>query len=1109
MAQPPRWDLRGATPRVLVGILAVGLAVGLRLALVDILGPRTPFLTFYPAVMLSALVGGAASGLVATAGLGLAAYFWVLPQLAPFILSEASWLALGVFVASGAVVSAVAEGLLRARRRAALLEAEAVLTSQRCELDAASRRLADLVESTSDAILGVDMTGAVTSWNKGAERLYGYSAAEAVGRNAVDLLAPPEGVGEMNSLLERIIVAGKVHSYETRRRSKDGTVLDVAVTLSPIRASDCTLAGASVVVRDISDQKRAQQALRESEERFRVVVEGTDNLITRVDGQGRLLYVNPVARRIFGLEPEQCLGRLAYDFVHPGDREATMRAFAGWVAGRQAGANIVNRQVSSTGQTRILSWTVQLHYGQDGRLVAVDSIAQDITELKEAEQALRESERRLRYSQEIARLGQWQLDLGTGQLSWCKGVYAMFELDPAEAQPSYGKFLALVHPDDRQAVDEAYRKSLEARSEYSIVHRLRMPDGRVKWIKELCRHEFGPDGQPLRSLGVAQDITELKQAEEALRASELFSRGIVENSPDCIKLLNAAGELTFISGGGLRLLELESVEPVLGRPYAEFWKGSDRERLDEAMRAARASGLGRFEGYCPTATGTPKWWDVTISPLPGLPGQPGRFLVISRDITERRQAAEALRGERERLATIIDTNSDLMFLKDSELRYLAANAAHKEALGIDPQAMIGRRDADFMAREMAQSCEDSDRAALESGSVLREEQILGRWYRVAKKRVADDQGRVLGVAGLISDITQDMLAFEALRESEERFRQLVEHAPDGIFVQTEGRFSYVNRALLDLYGASEPHQVLGHSVASRVHPDFQDLVAERIRLLNEERVAVPLMEMRHMRLDGSPVDVEVSAVPMVYGGKPGGLAFMRDVHERKRLESLREDMERIARHDLKTPLNAVINLPLLLLDGEGLSQEQAEMLRMIHEAGLRMLDQIDQSLTLYRIETRTFELDPQPVDLPELLARVAGDLSTMARGLGVAIELEQDAEALVVRGDALLCRTMLGNLLKNAVEATGRGGQVRVRLERLDGEACVVVRNPGLVPEDLRDRFFEKYVSAGKRRGAGLGTYSARLSAEAQGGRIAMETGEERGTEITVCLPLWAREEQA
>jgi hypothetical protein len=135
-------------------------------------------------------------------------------------------------------------------------------------------------------------------------------------------------------------------------------------------------------------QLASAAALAGQEARFRGVVEGTGDLITQVDAEGRLLYVNPVSRTIFGLKPEDCVGRLAFDFIHPDDREATVEAFQGWLRDGLRHTVFENRQVSLSGEARQMSWTIDLHYDPEGRLISIDGIAQDITKRKQAEEAL-------------------------------------------------------------------------------------------------------------------------------------------------------------------------------------------------------------------------------------------------------------------------------------------------------------------------------------------------------------------------------------------------------------------------------------------------------------------------------------------------------------------------------------------------------------------------------------------------------------------------------------------------------------------------------------------------------------------------------------------------
>jgi len=506
----------------------------------------------------------------------------------------------------------------------------------------------------------------------------------------------------------------------------------------------------------------------------------------------------------------------------------------------------------------------------------------------------------------------------------------------------------------------------------------------VRWANKTIRDAAG---DIVGVLAVGTDITDRKRAESALRKSEAFSRAIIASSPDCIKVLNSRGELVFMNQGGIRLLELNDFTQVSGRPYLEFWQGSDFERARAAYEEARQGRTGRFDGYCPTQGGTPKWWDVSISPAPGPDGEPNCFLVISRDDTQRK------------------------------------------------------------------------------------------------------------------------LAVDALRESEERFRQLVESAPDAIYVQVDGRFVYVNTACLELYGLDSPEAMLGTSILERFHPDYHDRVLERIRSISETQQVQPLMEQRHLRADGSFLDVEVSAVPLCYGGRNGAMVFVRNIAERKRLEALREDMDRIARHDLKTPLNAILGLPQVMLLDENLTEEQREFLRCIMDSGYKMLGLVNLSLDLFRMERGTYELAPANVDLLRVVGKVLADLEQMRAPKKLTVRLALDGrppapqDVCPARAEELLCYSMFSNLIKNAQEAAPPGGAVTMNCVRDQDGWRIDIRNPGETPVELRDRFFEKYATMGKAGGTGLGTYSARLMAATMGGRISLDASEAGATTVSVWLP--------
>ena len=255
-------------------------------------------------------------------------------------------------------------------------------------------------------------------------------------------------------------------------------------------------------------------------------------------------------------------------------------------------------------------------------------------------------------------------------------------------------------------------------------------------------------------------------------------------------------------------------------------------------------------------------------------------------------------------------------------------------------------------------------------------------------------------------------------------------------------------------------------------------------------------------------------VPAVVKARVRTHLALRDALEELRLKNreleemgrLREEVERITRHDIKSPLAGIIGLSEVLLDEEEENHARGEVLRRINQAGYRILDMVNHSLDLYKMESGGYRFEPEPVALVPLLRRVLAEQQPLLdhRGLTVAI-LDVDGrpavgEGFAVLGEELLCYSLFGNLVRNALEATADGGAVRVTL--LDGDPVTVhIHNQGAVPEAVRERFFDKYVTAGKRGGTGLGTYSARLMARTQHGSIEMESDEARGTTLTVRLP--------
>ncbi|WP_428559885.1 MAG: hybrid sensor histidine kinase/response regulator [Solidesulfovibrio sp. DCME] len=223
---------------------------------------------------------------------------------------------------------------------------------------------------------------------------------------------------------------------------------------------------------------------------------------------------------------------------------------------------------------------------------------------------------------------------------------------------------------------------------------------------------------------------------------------------------------------------------------------------------------------------------------------------------------------------------------------------------------------------------------------------------------------------------------------------------------------------------------------------------------------------------------------------------------------LREDVERITHHDLKGPLGVILSLPQLVAAGGNLSDEQTGYLEDIEQAGYKMLNIVNLSLGLLKMEQGVYELTPRYVDIVRVIGKVVADLAALRRGNDVSVALWLGERPLVadtmvrILGEELLCHSMLTNLIKNAIEHSPVGGRVDITfLPGSNGMCKILLRNAGETAPEFRERFFEKYATHGKPGGTGLGTYSARLMARTMGGDLRLDAATPGETTLVLCLP--------
>jgi two-component system, sensor histidine kinase and response regulator len=216
---------------------------------------------------------------------------------------------------------------------------------------------------------------------------------------------------------------------------------------------------------------------------------------------------------------------------------------------------------------------------------------------------------------------------------------------------------------------------------------------------------------------------------------------------------------------------------------------------------------------------------------------------------------------------------------------------------------------------------------------------------------------------------------------------------------------------------------------------------------------------------------------------------------------LRDDVERMSRHDLKTPISSLITLSSMLQDRPQiklLGEESCENINQIESTASLLMDMVNQSLNLYKIEMGTYDFSPEKVNLKMITDKVIKDVSLLADSRQVKILTLYDDQAIDCLVEEWLCYSLFSNVIKNAVEASEANSLVKIDIRQLDNQAIVKIHNDKVVAEEVRKVFFTKYATHGKSQGTGIGTYSARLLTEIQKGTIDMETDESSGTTISI-----------
>ncbi|MEK7783792.1 MAG: PAS domain S-box protein, partial [Chloroflexota bacterium] len=360
-------------------------------------------------------------------------------------------------------------------------------------------RLRTIIQSEPECVKVLASDGTLLDMNPaGLAMIEADSLEQVAGASVLDLVTPE--YREQFRALNARVFAGEVGSLEFEITGLRGTRRWLETRAVPLRNAQGAIVSLLGLTRDITERKHAETALRESETRFRALIENSADVIVLAGADAVMRYASPSVTRIMGYTLDEYVGGSGLDLLHPDDLPEAQSVLAQILQQPDTAISVTLRQRHKDGSWRWLEVVATNLLAEPG-VGAIVVNFRDITGRKQAEEILQQSEARLSEAQRVAHVGSWELDLIENKLTWSDEIYRIFEIDPARFGASYEAFLEAVHSEDRAFVDEAYTSSVRNRVPYQIDHRLLMKDGRVKHVHERCETLYDPQGKPIRSTG--------------------------------------------------------------------------------------------------------------------------------------------------------------------------------------------------------------------------------------------------------------------------------------------------------------------------------------------------------------------------------------------------------------------------------------------------------------------------------------------------------------------------------------------------------------------------------------------------------------------------------
>jgi len=988
------------------------------------------------------------------------------------------------------------------------------------KLKISEEKYKNIINNLIDIIIILDLKGNFQYISPQVYDISGFKPEEIIGKNGFRLMHPDD-IKDSAEILKETIEKNKKVNIEFRTIHKDGHYINVLASgrIVNINGEDRIFA----VVRDISDQKKAEGKLKDSEEKYRYLIENALEGVWVIDSNADTILVNPSMANILGYSAEEMIEKSLFSFM---DKKA-VKITKKHLEKRKKGISEERdaEMIHKNGKKVFLRIRPTPIFNDLGKYEGTYAFLADITQRKLVEQKLKESEEKYRYISENA------YDLIT--IFDDNFNYEYINEQPYLNLLGYtvddliGKNgVEYLHPDEKEHIIEKFKKVLtEGRN--SVFVRLKHKLGHYIWTVTNGTLFIDKNGNR-KVIATTRDVTDKITAEEDLKKSEEKHRLMLENANDLITIINQEFKHEYINEKAYFSLLGYTNDDLIGQSPLDYLHPDDINKTADILKEGFEKGTAMNIFRLRDKNGHYHWLESRGKTFVDIDGK-RKGLIISRDITERKKAEQKLKESEEKYRLISENTDDLILVYNADgiLEYMNTET-HSRILGynLDKFSDKSFRDA-LVHEEDKETTYTTLKESLNKGNFQHQFRLRHKtgnflWFEVTGKTFIDNYSnkKILCIARNVDDKRS---AEYKIKESEENFRTIAEQAFIGTLIIQDDKVEYVNSALLQIFEYS--HEEINYwrkkDLIKLIYPeDLQYLREYRKKLRVGESDIKQYYSYRVFTKYGRIKWIDQFSRPIIYRGKSAEIVTIMDITEKKRAEqeliklnSLKSELLRRTSHELKTPLVSIKGFSDLLLT---VHKDKLDdyVLATIHEIKLgceRLENLIKDILKTAELESESVELKKTEEDISFLIKLCVKELQGLIRLRNHNINLEIH-DKLITRFEPDQIHLVLSNLLNNAIKYTPPNGKIKIKSDQTKDSILISIQDNGIgITNEEKKRLFSQFGKIERygqgldiiSDGSGLGLFITKKIIELHGGKIWVRSkGRSKGSTFYFTLPL-------